>query len=81
MNLGQFVLLGCTVSYNFSLEADLNKCIGKAAMVLSMLTMHALTNSKLTEHTMAWIYLTCVIIMLLYGSKTWTKWVQAAKRG
>ena len=43
-----FVYLGSTISDTLSLDAELNRRIGKAATTMTRLTW---TNSKLTEHT------------------------------
>ncbi|KAL8591855.1 hypothetical protein ACOMHN_044351 [Nucella lapillus] len=67
-----FVYLGSTISDTLSLDAELNKRIGKAATTMTRLIKKALNNSKLTEHTKIQIYRACVISTLLYGSKSWT---------
>lgn len=59
--------LGSFATYNLSLEAKLNTCIGKASGIMSMLN-----NSQVTVKTKAKVYHACVINALLYGSESWT---------
>ena len=47
----EFVYLGFTITDNMSIDSELNKRIGKAAMTLSMLTKCVWSNNKLSGHT------------------------------
>ena len=67
-----FVYPGSAISDTLSLDAQLNRRIGKAATAMTRLTKKALNNSKLTVHTKIQIYRTCVVSTLLYGSESWT---------
>ena len=67
-----FVYLGSTISDTLSLDAELNKRIGKAATIMTRLTKKIGNNSKLTEHTIIQIYRACAVSTLLYGSESWT---------
>ena len=67
-----FVYLGSAISDTLSLDAELNRRIGKAATTMTRLTKKAWNNSKLTVHTKIQIYRACVVSTLLYGSESWT---------
>ena len=69
----QFTYLGSTITVNLSLEAEIDKIIGKADSTLTRLTARVWTNPKLTVKTQISVYHACVIITLLYGSETWTR--------
>ena len=43
--------LGSTITNNLSIDSELNKRIGKAAMTLSMLTKRVWSNNKLSDHS------------------------------
>ena len=47
----EFVYLGSTITDNLSIDSELNKLIGKAAMTLSRLTKCVWSNNKLSDHT------------------------------
>ena len=47
----EFVYLGSTITDNLSIDSELNKRIGKAAMTLSRLTKRVWSNNKLSDHT------------------------------
>ena len=68
----QFIYLGSTITYNLSLDADIDKRIGKAASTLARLTARMWTSPKLSVNTKMAVYNACVIGTLLYGSETWT---------
>ena len=76
----ELVYLGSTITDNLSIDSELNKRIGKAAMTLSTLTKHAWSNNKLSDHTKVNVYRACVISTLLYGSKSWTMRAHQEKR-
>ena len=67
-----FVYLGSATSDTLSLDAELNRRIGKAATTMTRLTKKAWNNSKLTVHTKIQIYRACVVSTLLYSSESWT---------
>ena len=67
-----FVYLGSAISDTLSLDAELNRRIGKEATTMTRLTKKAWNNSKLTVHTKIQIYRACVVSTLLYGSESWT---------
>ena len=67
-----FVYLGSAISDTLSLDAELNRRIGKAATTMTRLANKAWNNSKLTMHTKIQIYRACVVSTLLYGSESWT---------
>ena len=60
----QFTYLGSTITDNLSLDAEIDKRIGKAASTLARRTARVWTNMA--------VYNACVISTLLYGSETWT---------
>ena len=64
--------LWSTITDNLSIDSELNKRIGKAAMTLSRLTKKVWSNNKLSGHTKVNVYKACVISTLLYGSESWT---------
>ena len=67
-----FVYLGSTISYTLSLDAELNRRIGKAVATMTRLTKKAWNNSKMTEHTKIQSHRACVVGTLLCGSESWT---------
>ena len=67
----EFVYLGSTITDNMSIDSELNKRIGKAAMTLSRLTKRVWSN-KFSDHTKVNVYKACVISTLLYGSESCT---------
>ena len=76
----EFVYLGSTITDNLSIDSELNKRIGKAAITLSRLTKRVWSNNKLSDHTKVNVYKTCVISTLLYGSESWTMHAHQEKR-
>ena len=76
----QFTYLGSTITDNFSLDAEIDKRIGKAATTLARLTSRVWTNPKLTVKTKMAVYNACVLSTLLYGSETWTTYARQEKR-
>ena len=67
----EFVYLGSTITDNLSINSELNKRIGKAAITLSRLTKRVRSNNKLSDHTKVNVYKACVISTLFYGSEPW----------
>ena len=76
----QFTHLGSTITDNLSLDAELDKRIGKAATTLARLTTRVWINLKLTTKTKMAVYNACVISTLLYGSETWTTYARQERR-
>ena len=75
-----FIYLGSIISKNLSLEAKINRHIGKAVLTLACLATYVWENDKLTAWAKMVVYNTCVIITLLYGSKTWTTYARQEKK-
>ena len=61
----QFTYLGSTITDNLSLDAEIDKRIGKAASTLSRLTARLWTSPKLSVKTNMAVYNACVISTLL----------------
>ena len=61
-----FVYLGSTISGTLSLDVKLDKCIGKAATMLSRLIKRVCLNKKLMAYTKTQVYRACVRSTLLY---------------
>ena len=68
----QFTYLGSTITDTLSLDAEINKRIGKAASTLARLAARVWTSYKLSVKTKMAVHNACVISTLLYGSETWT---------
>ena len=75
-----FTYLGSTISSNLSLEAEINKRIGKAASAMSRLSTRVWENTNLTTNTKIAVYNACVLSTLLYGSETWTAYARQERR-
>ena len=69
-----------TITDNLSIDSELNKQIGKAAMTLSKLTKRVWSNNELSDHTKVNVYKACVISTLLYESESWKMRVHQEKR-
>ena len=76
----QFTYLGSTITDNLSLDAEINKRIGKAATTLAHLTPRVWTNHKLTMKMKMAVYNACILSTLLYGNETWTPYARQEKR-
>ena len=76
----QFTYLGSTITDNLSLDAEIDKRIGKAATTHARLTTRVWTNTKLTVKTKMAVYNACVISTLLYGSEAWTTYARQERR-
>ena len=63
-----------------TIDSELNKRIGKAAMTLSRLTKRVWSNNKLSDHTKVNVYIACVISTLLDGSECWKMHAHQEKR-
>ena len=72
----QFTYLGSTITDNLSMDAEINKRIGKASTTLGRLTTRVWENPKLTITTKMAVYSACIISTLLYGSETWTTYAR-----
>ena len=68
----EFTYLGSTITDNLSLDAELNKRIGKATTMLGRLATRVWENIRLTTKTKMAVYNACVVSTLLYGSEAWT---------
>lgn len=75
-----FTYLGSTISSNLSLDAELDKRIGKAASAMARLTKRVWTNKSLTTNTKMRVYQACVLSTLLYGSESWTLYAYQERR-
>ena len=75
-----FTYLGSAISSNLSLEAKINKRIGKAASAMSRLSTRVWENTNLTTNTKIAVYNACVLSTLLYGSETWTAFARQERR-
>ena len=78
--VNHFTYLGSTISNNISLDAEIDKRIGKAATTLARLTSRVWENPKLTIKTKVAVYNACVVSTLLYGSETWTTYARQERR-
>ena len=76
----QFTYLGSTITDNLSLDAEIDKRIGKAASTLARLTARVWTSPKLSVKTNMAVYNACVISTLMYGSETWTTYAGQERR-
>ena len=76
----QFTYLASTITYNLSLDTEIDKRTGKAAKTLAHLTSRVWTNPKLTVKTKRVVYNACVASTLMYGSETWTTYARQEKR-
>ena len=76
----QFTYLGSTITDNLSLDAEIDKRIGKAASTLARPTARVWTSPKLSVKTKMAVYNACVISTLLYGSETWTTYAGQERR-
>ena len=70
--VSQFTYLGSTITDNLSLDAEIDKRIGKTASTLTRLMARVWRSPKLAVRTKMADYNACVISTLLYGSETWT---------
>ena len=78
--VSQFTYLGSTITDNLSLEAEIDKRIGKAASTLARLPARVWSSPKLSVKTKMAVYISCVISTLLYGSETWTIYAGQERR-
>ena len=78
--LCQFTYLGSTITDKLSLDAEIDKRIGKAASTLARLTAWVWTSPKLSVKTKMAVYNACLISTLLYGSETWTTYAGQERR-
>ena len=77
----KFTYLGSTITDNLSLDAEIDKWIGKAASTLARLTARVWTSPKLSVQAKMAVYNACVISTLLYGSDTWTTYMPGRREG
>ena len=78
--VSQFTYLGSTITGNLSLDAEIDKRIGKAVSTLARLTARMWTSPKLSVKTNMAVYNACVTSTLLYGSETWTTYAGQERR-
>ena len=76
----QFIYLGSTISDNLSLDAEINRRIGKATTTLGRLTTRVWKNPTLTVTTKMAVYIACIISTLLYGSEAWTTYAKHERK-
>ena len=77
----QFTYLGSTISENISLDAEINKPIGKVARTLGQLIIHVWENPKLTTPAKIVVYNVCIVSTLLKGSETRTTYAKQELEG
>ena len=78
--VSQFTYLGSTITDNLSLDAEIDKRIGKAASTPARLTARVWSSPKLSVKTKMAVYDACVISTLLYGNETWTMYAGQERR-
>ena len=66
-----FTYLGSTMSSSTLLNAEISFRIAKAAAVMAKLNKQVWGNDLLSESTKMCVYQACVLLTLLYGSKSW----------
>ena len=76
----QFTYLGSTMTDNLSLDAQIDKRIGKAASTLARLMARVWRIPWLSVKTRMAVYNACVFIILPYGSETWTTYAWQERR-
>jgi len=79
-NVDSFTYLGSTVTNTLSLDAELDKRIGKANTTMARLTQRVWENRDLSLHTKVQVYRACVLSVLLYGSEAWNTYVRQERR-
>ena len=75
-----FTYLGSNISNNLSLDTELNRRIGKAAVTIAKLTKRVWENKMPTENTKMRVYQACLLSTLLYGSESWTTYMCQERR-
>ena len=76
----QFPYLGSTITDSLSLDTEIDKRNGKAAITIVHLTSRVWTNPKLTVTTKMVVYNACVVSTPMCGSETWTTYARQEKR-
>ena len=76
----QFTYLGSTITDDVSLDAEINKRIGRAATTMAKLTDRVWNNRMLTITTKVAVFHACVLSTLLYGSESWTTYASQERR-
>ena len=76
----QFTYLGSTITDDISLDAEIDKRIGKAASNLARLTARVSRSPKLSVKTEVVVYNACFISTLLSVSETWTTYSGQERR-
>ena len=75
-----FSYLGSTISSSLSLEAELNKRIGKVASAMSKLSTKVWETTNLTTNAKITVYNAYVLSTLIYDSETWTAYARQERR-
>ena len=65
---------------NLSLDKEIDKHIGKAAVVMSKLSKRVWDNNQLTQNTKSKVYLACVLSTLLYSRESWSTYARQENR-
>ena len=78
----QFTYPGSTIIDNLSVDAGIDKRIGKASSTIARLTARVWTSPKLSMNTKMAVYnkKICVVSTLLNGSETWTRYAGQERR-
>ena len=76
----KFTYRRSTITDNLSLDAEIDKRIGKAASTLARRTARVWTSPKLSLKINMAVYIACVISPLLYGRETWTTYAGQESR-
>ena len=74
-----FVYLGSSISYDGSLDTEINERIAKASSAFGRLEERVWSDKDLTRNTKLSVYETCVMTSLLYASETWTTYQRHVK--
>ncbi|KAI0212006.1 hypothetical protein LSAT2_003105 [Lamellibrachia satsuma] len=75
-----FTYLGSNISNNLSLDTEINRRIGIAAVTMAKLTKGVWENKMLTENTKMRVYKACVLITLLCGCESWNTYMCQERR-
>ncbi|XP_055898268.1 uncharacterized protein LOC129928329 [Biomphalaria glabrata] len=78
--INEFCYLGSTIKDDLSLEKEIKKRIGNAALTFARLRPRVRENHKLTTVTKMEVYKACVMSILLYGSESWTTYTKQERK-
>ncbi|XP_067880018.1 uncharacterized protein [Heterodontus francisci] len=76
----EFTYLGSTITSNLSLDAEINKRMGKASTAMSRLAKRVWENGALTRNTKVRVCQACVLSTLFDSSEAWTTYVSQERR-